>query len=112
MNPWRWVDHRIETVSVADLRAYLTGRGWKVALNPNVHLLRFEAPAREGGPSLFQMLPASEEFADFRQRVVELVTTLSEIEDRHPVAVLEDILDRGEPGNGHRRRGTGGVARK
>ena len=42
MNPWRWVDHRIEAVSVADLRAYLTGRGWKVAPNPNVHLERFE----------------------------------------------------------------------
>ncbi len=103
MNPWRWVDPRIEAVGVAELRTYLTGRGWKLVPNPNTHLLRFETPAKKGGLALFQMLPASEEFADFRQRVSELVTTLSEIEDRHPLAVLDDILNGSEPGNGHRQ---------
>jgi hypothetical protein len=112
MNPWRWVDPRIEAVGVANLRAYLAGRGWKLVPNPNSHLLRFEAPAEGGGPSLFQMVPVSEEFADFRQRVAELVTTLSEIEDRHPVALLDDILDAGESGNGNRRVRTGEAVRK
>jgi hypothetical protein len=38
-------------------------------------------------------MPASEKFADFRQCLMELVTTLSEIENRHPVAVLNDNLE-------------------
>jgi hypothetical protein len=38
------------------------------------------------------VVPASEHVADYRQRVVELVTTLSELEKRHPVAVLDEIL--------------------
>ncbi len=103
MNPWRWVDPRIETVSLADLRAYFARRGWKTVPSPNSGLLRFDAPAHDGVAPFFQMVPASEDFADFRQRVTELITTLSEIEDRHPVAVLTDILGTAEAGNGSRQ---------
>ncbi|MBI1915201.1 MAG: hypothetical protein HYS12_10750 [Planctomycetes bacterium] len=92
MNPWRWVDPRIQNVRVANVQSYFARRGWSLQPNPNPNLLRFERLARGKGPPLFQMVPSSEEFADFRQRVAELITTLSELEDRHPVAVLEDIL--------------------
>src|SRR5436190_12226352 len=92
MNPWRWVDPRVEAVRVEDLQGYFRGRGWQLCPNPNANLLRFEGPLHEGGPSLIQVIPASEQFADFRQRVVELITTLSELENRHPVAILDDIL--------------------
>ncbi len=53
------------------------------------------------------MVPASEEFADYRMRIEELITTLSELEDRHPVEVLNDILRCGsdsEQGNGAESR--------
>jgi hypothetical protein len=99
MNPWRWVDSRIQNVRVANVQSYLLRRGWKLEPNSNSNLLRFERLARGNGPPLFQMVPSSEEFADFRQRVAELITTLSELEDRHPVAVLEDIL-REQPAGG------------
>jgi len=112
MNPWRWVDPRIEAVRLADLRAYFAGRGWKLVSHRNPNLLRFEAPVTGGGPSFFQMVPASEEFADFRQRLAELVTTLSEIEGRHPVSVLNDILQASDPGNGSQRPRKGETARK
>jgi hypothetical protein len=92
MNPWRWVDPRIQNVRVANVESYFLHRGWSRQANPNPNLLRFERLARGNGPPLFQMVPSSEEFADFRQRIAELITTLSELEDRHPVAVLEDIL--------------------
>ena len=49
------------------------------------------------------MVPASEEFADYRMRIAELITTLSEWEDRHPVEILNDILRCGSKsvqGNG------------
>jgi hypothetical protein len=94
MNPWRWVDPRVQRVRVADLQAYLLGRGWTLRPNPNPNLLRFEEPPGTAEP-LFQMVPASERFADYRQRVAELITTLSEMEDRHPVTILDDILHAG-----------------
>jgi hypothetical protein len=97
MNPWRWVDPRVAGVRVADIRAYFLARSWKFRPNPNPNLLRFEAPAESGEPPIFQMIPASERAADYRQRVVELITTLSELEDRHPLTVLEEMLAAGQP---------------
>lgn len=92
MNPWRWVDPRVLSVHVADVRNYLLRQGWKLRPNPNANLLRFEKPAEGSDPPLFQMVPASEHFSDYRQRLTELITTLSEVENRHPVEVLNDIL--------------------
>jgi hypothetical protein len=94
MNPWRWVDPRIQSVRLADVQSYFLRQGWKLKPNPNTNLLRFEKPADGGSQPLFQMIPATEHFADYRQRLVELVTTLSELEDRHPIAVLNDILSQ------------------
>jgi hypothetical protein len=111
MNPWRWVDPRIQKVRVTKLQAYFVRRGWRLQPNSNPNLLRFELPARGNGPLLFQMIPFSEECADFRQRVAELITTLSELEDRHPVAILEDILCEQPPAgdNGPQRVGAATV---
>lgn len=102
MNPWRWVDPRVRQVKVADLQAYLMRCGWVLRPNPNRQLLRFERPTDENGSSLFQMVPANDEPQEFPQRVVELITTLSELEDRHPVAVLDDIVQvRSDAKNGN-----------
>ncbi|HZY84397.1 MAG TPA: hypothetical protein VFE78_06180 [Gemmataceae bacterium] len=115
MNPWRWVDPRALQVRVADLKAYLLGRGWALQPNPNPTLLRFQRAPDGEGPALFQMVPASEQFADYHQRITELLTTLSEIEGRHPVAVLNDVL-RGattpRSGNGAEQAGDAAGARK
>jgi hypothetical protein len=95
MNPWRWVDPRVNAVRVADLRAYFSGHGWELRPNPNPNLLRFERPASRGEPAAFQMVPASDQLADYPQRVTELITALSELEDRHPVAILAEMLAAG-----------------
>src|SRR5438045_841201 len=95
MNPWRWVDPRVRQVKIADLQAYLVQSGWVLRPNPNHQLLRFERLAEENCSPLFQMVPANDETQEYPQRVVELITTLSELEDRHPVAVLDDILQAG-----------------
>ncbi len=92
MNPWRWVDPRIKLVRLAALQAYLLSRGWRLRTYPNASLLRFEKVPRENEPPLIQMVPASGQAADYLQRVAECITVLSELEDRPPVAVLEDIL--------------------
>jgi hypothetical protein len=93
MNAWRWVDPRIEQVKLSGIRAYLVGRGWKETPSGNPTLLRFDAADSPQG-ALFQMLPAKEDFRDFAQSVTYLITTLSEIEDRHPVDILNDILSQ------------------
>jgi hypothetical protein len=94
MNPWRWVDPRIAAVRVADVQAYFLSRGWSLRPNPNPNLLRFEEAVSGKHSPFFQMVPASEQSADYRQRIAELITTLSELENRHPVAVLDDILQQ------------------
>lgn len=97
MNPWRWVDPRIGGVRVADVRAYFLARGWQLRPNPHPDLLRFEEAGGGAKVPFFQMVPASEASADYRQRIAELITTLSELEGRHPVQVLDDILHRAAP---------------
>ena len=92
MNPWRWVDPRVRQVKIANLQGYLLGHGWVLRPNPNRQLLRFERVGDGAESGLFQMIPAHDEPSEYPQRIVEFITTLSELEDRHPVAVLEDIL--------------------
>ena len=96
MNPWRWVDPRIRLVRLADLKAYFLRKGWTLKPNPNPNLLRFEEKKQGKRRPIFQMIPASDQSDDFRQRVMELLTTLSELEGRHPVEVLNEVLQAGE----------------
>lgn len=89
----RWVDPRVQKVKVADLQRYLLKHGWKEQ-KPDPDLLVFEGPRDDYGKPIIQVLPAGEHYADFRQRVIELITALAVIEDRSAQAVLDDILRR------------------
>src|SRR5258708_1670259 len=91
MDPWRWVDPRARDVRLAGVRAYL-GRRCYVATEEDASSRRFEAGE---GPAF--VLPASERSPDYVQAVIHFLTALSEVEDRHPVAVLEEILQAGAP---------------
>src|SRR5262249_39045418 len=62
-----WVDPRIGQVSVAKARSYLEGRGWRQQAYPGPELLVFEGPSDEGEP-IIQVLPSSEQLADYRMR--------------------------------------------
>jgi hypothetical protein len=92
MNPWRWVDPRVASVRLAEVRTYLSSRGWQLAPNPSPNLLRFEKPGEENGRPFSYVVPASDDCSDFTQSITYLITTLSELEDRHPVEILNDIL--------------------
>lgn len=104
----RWVDPRVWSVRVADLRAYLQRKGWTACPAPRPQQLAFEEPTgNPDGPARLYM-PASEEFSDYPQRILEAVTALAEIEGRYAVEVLDDILQSrasGEP-NGAGNRST------
>jgi hypothetical protein len=100
----RWVDPRVMRVRVADVRAYLQHRGWAERPGPRPQQLVFEEPAgNPNGPAIVS-LPSSEQFADYPQRILEVVTELAEMEDRYAVDVLDDILK--QPGQGEPNRAT------
>jgi hypothetical protein len=109
MNPWRWVDPRVKTVRLADLQAYLHHKGWTLKPNPNAHLLRYVEPSVKRGRPFYYMVPSSDDYDTFGMDVINMITTFSELEDRHPVELLNDILRCGAEAaqaNGTRRRKT------
>jgi len=109
---WRWVDPRVEHVRLADLRAYLVAHGWKPKPYPRPEVVVFEEPAAAGEEPVVQLLPASEQARDFRRSVIDAITSLSALENRHPVEILNEILgpareDRAAGPNGPGRSGAG-----
>jgi hypothetical protein len=91
---WRWVDPRVEQVRLVDLRAYLVSRGWKEKPYTRPQVVVFEKSVAEGEEPVVQLLPDSEQARDFRRSVIEAITSLSAIEERHPIEILNQILDR------------------
>jgi hypothetical protein len=105
----RWVDPRIQSVRVADVKHYLLRHHWKIKPYPRPELLVFEGPLDDNGQPIIQVLPSEEHFVDYQQRLLELISSLAVIEDRYAVDVLNDILRQpvdGQPaGNGPGRSG-------
>ena len=93
MNPWRWVDPRIHSLRLESVGRYLASRGWSVKPCGNPGFLRYEGPPGDNrAAAAVQILPASERVGDLVQSLTYAITTLSELEERHPVAILEDML--------------------
>jgi hypothetical protein len=89
---WRWIDPRVENVRLADLRAYLLAHGWQLKSFPRPEMFLFEEPVAKGKEPVVQLLPASERAHDFRRCVIEIITSLSAVENRHPLEILDEIL--------------------
>jgi hypothetical protein len=88
----RWLDPRISSVWVADIRAYLLHKNWKLVAPDRPGFLVFQEPAEvEGGP-LYQCVPESERGRDYTRRIYELIAAIAEVEDRYAGDVLADIL--------------------
>jgi hypothetical protein len=90
----RWVDPRIQSVRVEDVRSYLMKRGWTNKPYARPELLAFEGPPDDSGKRSVQVLPSSEQASDYLARLVELITALSVMEDRYAFEVLNDILQQ------------------
>jgi hypothetical protein len=56
--------------------------------------LFFEESVAGNEEPVVQLVPASEQARDFRRSVIDVITSLSAIENRHPVEVLNEILPR------------------
>jgi hypothetical protein len=93
MNPWRWVDPRIREVRLDALRAYLQSRGWREKPVPRPGLVCYETPAQANGQTRPTFtLSGPEDAPDYLMSLTYFLTTLSEIENRHPVAILDELL--------------------
>ena len=110
----QWVDPRVRRVKAAGLHAYLLARGWRPRPSPRPQLRAFEEPQGANGKPVLQTVPADEEGSDYADSVARIITNLAVLEGRHPVEVLDDILQgqQGESGGAmpaekDRKRGAG-----
>jgi hypothetical protein len=105
----RWVDPWLSGIRVADVEQDLRRRGWAQQPAPRPQRLTFAEPARTADERCVIYLPSSEQYADYPQRILEVVTQLAEVEDRYAVAVLDDILrarEHAEPNGAARQPAT------
>ncbi len=88
----RWVDPRLCSVRVAQLRAYLRSKGWKEVPTDRPGFFVFEEPASDGEERLYQFVPESEGWEGYPAQVYDLIAGVAEFEDRYAGDVLSDIL--------------------
>lgn len=88
----RWLDPRLGQVRVADVVAYLRGKGWQSVPTDRSGDLVFAEPAGSSDGPLYQWVPEDEKRRDFAARMYELIAALAEVEDRWAGDVLSDIL--------------------
>jgi hypothetical protein len=92
VNPLQLWGPLLLEVRVADICAYLESKGWVRKPWKRPEMLWFEGPLEDGQP-IMQLVPASEELADFQMRVGDLLLALSTIEGRTGPEVLQDIVN-------------------
>lgn len=94
----RWIDPRMYSVRLADIRAYLLRKDWKEVAPDRPGAFVFQEPVTgEDGP-FYQWIPDSEEQRGYSQAIYELLAALADIEDRYAGDVLTDILEHAEDG--------------
>ncbi len=96
-----WIDPRIASVRVEDVRGYMLRHGWKLQPYPRPNLLVFGGMNDDGKP-IVQILPSSEKLLDYQVRLEELIRSLSVLEQRPTVEILDELLNE-HPRNGKRR---------
>jgi hypothetical protein len=95
-----WIDPRLYTLTVDNVRSYMLSHGWRLQDDPRGTLLIFEGPTDDFGQAAILTLPVSEKMADYRLRLEDLVSALGIIENRYAVDVLNDMLTSHATSNG------------
>jgi hypothetical protein len=109
-----WIDPRLGSLRPSELIAYLGSKVWKELPPAKNGLLAFQEPTgdtAEGRPYC-QFVPLDEDYGDYRQIVVELISGLAAFENRSAQFVIDDILALvpGERTNGVSTRSEAGVS--
>src|SRR6266404_1049893 len=79
-------------IRVADLRAYLLAKGWKVKPFRRHEVICFEGLSDDEGQPIDLLVPASEQLRDYPLRVEELLRSLSVLESRPVEEVARNIV--------------------
>ena len=108
-----WVDPRIDRLTVAHVRAYLTTHGWKEEPFPRPELLVFRAPKDDDdGLAIETVLPSRESMIDYPLRIEDLVGVVAWYEDRKAAEVITDMLGGAGANGADRPRPAGAEAEK
>lgn len=78
--------------TVKSIQAYLEAKGWELCNHPNINIFLYRGPLADDGEPILQILPRSEQYADFPLRFDELVTALSIIEGRPRENIMHGII--------------------
>jgi hypothetical protein len=104
MKPFgNWIDPRIASVRVDDVRNYMLRHGWELQAYPNPKVLVFGGPKDDDNKPIIQVLPSSEKLGDYEIRLEELIRSLSIMEQRTTFEILDELLNE-HPRNGKQRR--------
>ncbi|HEX2571322.1 MAG TPA: hypothetical protein VH877_17320 [Polyangia bacterium] len=93
------VDQRLlDTIRVMDVTRYLGQKGWRRReAFPRHELLVFDGPLDDAGEPIVATLPASDQFKDFQPGLVNLLRLLSQLEERPPAEIADELVTlRGE----------------
>lgn len=92
MTPFNGSISQAQGVRVADLRAYLLSKGWKIRPFKRPQAIYFEGPPADDGSPLVLLIPASEQLRDYSLRIEEILNTLSLLERRPLPEVIRNIV--------------------
>lgn len=93
----RWIDPRLYMVQVADIQAYLLGKGWNPVRSDRPGFLIFQEPTPSQDGPLYQFVPESQQWDGYTAWIHELIAAIAAIEDRYAGDVLTDILQKVSP---------------
>ncbi len=79
-------------IHVADLRAYLLSKGWKIRPFKRPQAIYFEGPPADDGSPLVLLIPASEQLRDYPLRIEETLNALTILEKRSLAEVIRNIV--------------------
>jgi hypothetical protein len=98
-NPW--IDPRVHQVTPDAATAYMARHGWRPVPFPRPEVRLYEGPPADDGRPMTQLVPMAEQADDYGNRVIDLITNLAVIEQRHALKVLDEMLGVTTPsGNG------------
>jgi hypothetical protein len=92
MTPFNGSASGAQGIRVADLRAYLLAKGWRIKPFRRSQMIYFEGPPADDGSPLSLLIPASEQLRDYPLRIEEIVGALSVLEKRPLLEVVRNIV--------------------
>jgi hypothetical protein len=81
----------MENLRSSDVVSYLHSAGWTRQYFPRADVIVFAGPKADDGEAIEVVIPASEDASDFRDRIREVLSTVSALENRKPADLACEI---------------------